>query len=43
VFNDADRRRATREFFSSQIKDLKAADRAVLRATAAKISREIPP
>lgn len=41
MFNDADRRRATREFFSSQIKDLKAADRAVLRATARALQREI--
>jgi len=41
VFNDADRRRATREFFGSQIKDLKAADRAVLRATARALQREI--
>lgn len=40
-FNDADRRRATREFFKSQIKDLEAADRAVLRATAKALQREV--
>lgn len=40
-FNDADRRRSTREFFRSQVKDLEAADRAVLRSTARALQREI--
>lgn len=40
-FNDADRRKATRDFFNSQIKDLEAADRAVLRSTARALQREV--
>jgi hypothetical protein len=40
-FTEADRRRATREFFRSEIKNLESADRAVLRSTARALQREI--